>query len=105
MGDITPMDLRRVARVVAANYGDKGAVVISVNDGGVRIGTEGLTPDELRHSLCVAINYTFAFEDADEVLSDFLRLASQWRGRRFRPESVPPLEIGLRWSISQPYSP
>lgn len=64
MGNVTPVDLRRTARAVAANYGDKGAVVISVNDEGVRIGTEGLTPDELRHALCVAINYTFEFEDS-----------------------------------------
>ena len=64
MGDVTPIDLRCTARAVAANYGDKGAVVISINDGGVRIGTEGPTPDELCHALCVAINYTFTFEDA-----------------------------------------
>ncbi len=65
MENIIPVDLRRTARAVAANYGDKGAVVISVNDEGVRVGTEGLTPDELRHALCVAINYTFDFEDID----------------------------------------
>lgn len=63
MSSITPIDLRRTARAVATNYGDKGAVVIAVNDKGVRIGTEGLTSDELRHALCVAINYTFVFED------------------------------------------
>ena len=63
MENITPVDLRRTARAVARNYGDKGAVVISVNDEGVRIGTEDLTPDELRHALCVAINYTFEFEE------------------------------------------
>ncbi|MEE9250833.1 MAG: hypothetical protein V3U93_06870 [Alphaproteobacteria bacterium] len=63
MSGITPIDLRRTARALAANYGDKGAVVITVSDDGVRIGTEGLTPDELRHALFVAINYTFVFED------------------------------------------
>ena len=64
MENIIPVDLRRTARAMAANYDDKGAVGISVNDEGVRVGTEGLTPDELRHALCVAINYTFEFEDS-----------------------------------------
>lgn len=59
---IRPVDLRRTARAVASNYGDKGAVVISVGKDGVRIGTEGLTPDELREALCLAINYSFEFE-------------------------------------------
>ena len=61
--EVTPVDLRRTARAIAANYGDKGAVVITVSDEGVRIGTEGLTPDELRHALCVAVNYSFVFEE------------------------------------------
>jgi hypothetical protein len=65
LNKITPIDLRRTARALAANYGDKGAVVITVNDEGVRIGTEGLSPDELQYALCVAINYTFEFKDAD----------------------------------------
>ena len=50
---------------MAANYGDKGAVVISVSDEGVRVGTEGLTPDELRRALCIAINYTLESECTD----------------------------------------
>ncbi len=65
MSAITPIDLRRTARAVAANYGDRGAVVITVSDEGVRIGTEGLTPDELRHALCVATHYSFLFEEPD----------------------------------------
>jgi hypothetical protein len=60
---VRPVDLRRMARSIASSYGDKGAIVISVSKEGVRIGTEGLTPDELRHALCVAINYSFEFED------------------------------------------
>lgn len=62
---VIPIDLRRTARAIAANYGDKGAVVITVSDQRVRVGTEGLTPDELRHALCVAIHYSFLFEEPD----------------------------------------
>lgn len=60
---VRPVDLRRTAKAIASNYGDKGAVVISVGENGVRVGTEGLTPQELREALCVAINYSFVFED------------------------------------------
>lgn len=63
--EIIPIDLRRTARAIAANYGDKGAVVITVSDEGVRIGTEGLSTDELRHALCTAMHYSFVFEEAD----------------------------------------
>lgn len=55
--------LRELARVVAAECGDKGAVIISFSEEGVRIGVEGLTPHELREALCTAIHYSFAFED------------------------------------------
>ena len=62
--NLRPLKLRNTARAIARNYGDKGAMIISVNaDGRVRIGTEGLTPEELRNALCVAINYSFAFEE------------------------------------------
>jgi hypothetical protein len=62
---IRPLDLRRTARAIASNYGDKGGVVITVGEGGVRIGVENLTPQELRDALCVAINYSFVFEDGE----------------------------------------
>ena len=65
MSEVTPVDLRRTARAIAANYGDKGAVVITVSDEGVRIGTEGLSPDELRYALCVATHYSFMFEEME----------------------------------------
>jgi hypothetical protein len=55
--------LRRQAKAIASSYEDKGAIVITVGDEGIRIGTEGLTPDELRNALCVAINYSFVFEE------------------------------------------
>ena len=61
---IHPIDLRRTAKSIASNYGDKGAVVVSVGKDGVRIGTEGLTPSELREALCVAIHYSFVSNDA-----------------------------------------
>ncbi len=60
---IHPVDLHRTARAIASNYGDKGAIVVSVGEEGVRIGTEGLTPKELREALCIAIHYSLQFEE------------------------------------------
>jgi len=57
------LSLRGVAESVAAECGDKGAVVITKSDEGFRIGVEGLTPEELREALCTAIHYSFAFEE------------------------------------------
>jgi len=62
----TKLSLRGIARTVAAECGDKGAVVISYSSEGVRIGVENLTPAELREALCTAIHYSFAFEDQCE---------------------------------------
>ena len=56
------MPLRQTARAIAANYGDKGAVVITLGDEGIRIGVENLSPDEVREVLCTAIHYSFVFE-------------------------------------------
>jgi len=53
---VRPMDLRRTARAVAANRGAKGAIIICVNDEGVRVGIAGLTAGELCYALCAAIN-------------------------------------------------
>jgi hypothetical protein len=61
-GNVRPIDLRRTAKAIASNYGDKGGVVITVGDDGVRIGVENLTPDELREALCTAIHYSYVFE-------------------------------------------
>lgn len=63
---IRPVDLRRTAKAIASNYGDRGAIVISVGEDGVRIGTEGLTPSEQREALAVAVHYTFVFEPNGE---------------------------------------
>ena len=61
------MDLQRTAGAIAANHGDKGAIVISVSDDGIRVGTEGLTAAELRHALCVAISCSFELEAEAEA--------------------------------------
>lgn len=60
---LRPLPLRNTAQLVARNYRDKGAIVISVGEEGTRIGVEGLTPEEAREALCVAINYSFQFEE------------------------------------------
>lgn len=60
---IRPLDLKRTARAIASNYGDDGAIVISVGDKGTRIGTEGLTHQQIQDALCLAINYNYCFSD------------------------------------------
>lgn len=56
---ITPVDLERMARSIAANYGDKGAVIITYGDDGFRIGVSGLDSRELQDALCVGIHHNF----------------------------------------------
>jgi len=53
--------LRTTAKAVAAQYGDQGAIVISVGKEGVRVGTEGLSFQQIQDALCIAINYNFRF--------------------------------------------
>lgn len=60
------INLQGLAKTVAGELGDKGAVVISFSTEGVRIGVEGLTPEELRGALCTAIHYSYFFENADQ---------------------------------------
>jgi len=36
--------------------------VVTMGDEGIRIGTKGLTFDEVREALCVAIHYCYCFE-------------------------------------------
>lgn len=55
--------LRTSAKAIAAAYGDDGAIAISVGKEGVRIGVEGLTPQQIQDALCVAIHYNFCFSD------------------------------------------
>lgn len=47
---------------IAASYGDRGAIIITVGDMGVRMGVGGLTPQQVRDALCVAIKHNL---DAD----------------------------------------
>ena len=57
------LQLRGLAETVAAECGDKGAIVITFGEDGIRVGTEGLTPTELREALCTAIHYSYVFEE------------------------------------------
>ena len=64
-GKVTPIDLKRMANSIASNYGDKGAIVISVGGDGVRIGVNGLSDREIQDALCVAIHYNFCMMEED----------------------------------------
>ncbi len=62
------INLQGLAGTVAAECGDKGAVVISYGEGGlVRIGVENMTPQELREALCTAIHYSYVFEEDGKI--------------------------------------
>ena len=61
------LQLQGLAETVAAECGDKGAVVISYDRKHVRIGVEGLTPQELREALCAAIHYSYVMEENKAV--------------------------------------
>jgi hypothetical protein len=55
--------LRQLAKSVASEYGDKGAIVISYGGDGVRIGVEGLSRPEAEKALCIAIYYGILFSE------------------------------------------
>lgn len=57
---VRPIDLRRTAASIAANYGDKGAIVITSGEEGIRIGVHGLDPRDLQDALCVALYHAVA---------------------------------------------
>lgn len=63
---VRPLDLQRTAAAIAQSYGDKGAIVISYGPQGIRIGAKGIEPAELREALCLAMHYSYAFEDEPE---------------------------------------
>ena len=50
-----------MAGSIATSYADKGAIVITCGDEGVRIGVEGLSAHETQDALCVAIHYNLSF--------------------------------------------
>ncbi len=67
LGKVTPIALRRMAKSIASNYGDDGAIIITVGKEGARVGVEGLTPQQIQDALCVAINYNFYFSEQEST--------------------------------------
>jgi len=59
---IAPVDLKRMARSIAATYGDKGAIVLTVGAEGIRVGVFGLDAREIQDALCVGIHYNFEMD-------------------------------------------
>jgi hypothetical protein len=58
------LNLQELARSIADQDGDKGAMIISASaDGVIRIGVNGLDSDELRDVLCAAIHLSYVFDD------------------------------------------
>jgi hypothetical protein len=53
--NVRPFDLKRIAASVSRNYGDKGAIVITSGEDGIRVGVHGLDLREAQDALCVAI--------------------------------------------------
>ena len=62
---IHPIGLKRTAASIAANHGDKGAIIISSGEEGVRVGVYGLSDREIQDALCVAIHYNFCMMGED----------------------------------------
>lgn len=63
---VRAIDLKRMAGSIAANYGDKGAVVITVGEDGFRIGVSNLTDRELQDAFCVGIHHNLLQVNCDE---------------------------------------
>ncbi len=66
------MYLRYIAR--AMRHGSKGAIVISIDDEGVHMGIAGLQADELRYTLCAAIDSAFEFAAGPDRTHDLVEL-------------------------------
>lgn len=62
---IQPLDLKRTAAAIASNHGDKGAIVITMGEEGIRVGVHGLSDKEIQDALCVVIHYNFCFMGKD----------------------------------------
>ena len=59
-----PLDLRGIAETIAAECGEKAAIVISCGDKGLRIvGVGEISPEEFREALHAAIQYSYSLED------------------------------------------
>ena len=63
LGKVANLPLRKMAKSIASNYGDDGAIIITVGKEGVRVGVEGLTNQQVQDALCIAINYNFHFSE------------------------------------------
>jgi hypothetical protein len=55
--------LQMVAKAVADQYGDKGAIVVTYGKDSVRLGSHGLSPAEAENALCIAIYYHILFAE------------------------------------------
>ena len=62
---IKPLALQKMAKAIASSYGDKGAIVLTCGEEGVRVGMAGLSPDEAERALCIAIHYNIKFSDEE----------------------------------------
>jgi len=54
---VTPLNLKSMARSIARNYGDKGAMILVSGDEGTRIGVWGLTGREAQDALNLGTYY------------------------------------------------
>ena len=52
---VRPVDLTHSAAAIARNYHDKGAIIITSGDEGIRVGVHGLDLRECQDALCTAI--------------------------------------------------
>jgi hypothetical protein len=58
--NVRPLDLTKMASSIASAYRDKGAIVITSGEDGVRIGVHGLDLREAEDALCTAIYHVVA---------------------------------------------
>ena len=56
--NVRPLALMTIAESVSRSYGDKGAIVITSGDDGIRLGIYGLDLNDAKDALCVAIYHT-----------------------------------------------
>lgn len=66
--NVRPLDLTTMAASIATAYRDKGAIVITSGEDGVRIGVHGLELREAEDALCTAI-YHVVSKTLDRVFS------------------------------------
>lgn len=52
---VRPVDLTHTAAAIARNYQDKGAIIITSGEHGIRVGVHGLDLRECEDALCTAI--------------------------------------------------